>query len=382
MEEMKAVLDELHRVHETFKSYNDAAETERKKYGTELGEIKERVERTQDALDALEVKLQRPGAPAAEVKEDKSVLERAFSKFLQHGEQALTVEESKALSTVVDSDGGYTVPENMLPGILRLNREFSPVRQLATVFSINQGTSLKVPKQGSTHFSAGWVAELGARSNATTGTFAQVEILLHEMYSQVPISQGMIDASALSVESYVSEQVGITFAQTEATGFVSGNGVGQPLGLLDAAAGIGTTNSGHATLLTADGVQDCFYALASTYAANSTWMAARGSIREIRQLKDGMQQYLWQPGLQASEPALLMGRPIVEATDMPAIGAGTYPIIVGDFRRGYYIVDYSPGLKLLRDPYSSKPYVLMYFTKKVGGAPVLAEAFRIQVVSA
>jgi len=85
VEEMKAVLDELHRVHETFKSYNDAAETERKKYGTELGEIKERVERTQDALDALEVKLQRPGAPAAEVKEDKSVLERAVSKFMRSG---------------------------------------------------------------------------------------------------------------------------------------------------------------------------------------------------------------------------------------------------------------------------------------------------------
>ena len=381
MEEMKAVLDELHRVHETFKSYNDAAETERQKYGAELGEIKERVERTQDALDQLEVKLQRPGAPATEAKEDKSVLERAVSKFMRSGERGLTPEEAKALSTVVDADGGYLVPENMLPGIVRLNREFSPVRSLASVFSINQGNSLKVPKQGSTHFTAGWVAELGARTAGTSGTFAQVEILAHEMYALQQVSQGLLDSASFPIESWVSEQVGVTFSQTEATAFVSGNGVGRPLGLLDAAAGIGTTNSGNANLLTPDGLMATFYALAEPYAANATWMAARATIRAIRQMKDGMQQYLWQPGLQASEPATLLGRPIVEATDMPAVSAGLYPVIVGDFRRGYYIVDHV-GIRLLRDPYSSKPYVEYYFTKKVGGAPVLAEAFRICVVSA
>ena len=383
MEELKSVLDELNRVHEVFKTYNDAAEIERKKYGTELGEIKERVERTQDALDTLEVKLQRSAAApsAVEPREAKSVLESAVTKFMRHGEKGLTPEEQKALSTVIDSNGGYLVPENMLPGIVRLNREFSPVRSLASVFSISQGNSLKVPKQGSTHFTAGWVAELGARSDGTSGTFAQVEILAHEMYSQQAVSQGLLDSAAFPIESWVSEQVGITFAQTEATGFVTGNGVGRPLGLLDAAAGIGTTNSGNANYLTADGLIACFYALAEPYAANATWMAKRDTIRQIRQLKDGMQQYLWQPGLSAGEPGVLLGRPIVEATDMPAVSAGLYPVIVGDFRQGYYIVDHV-GVRLLRDPFSSKPYVLYYFTKKVGGAPVLAEAFRIQVVSA
>ncbi len=381
---MKSMLDELHRVHESFKGYHDAAELERKQYGQVLGEVKERVEKTQDALDELERKIQRANTLPAngETKEDKSVLERAVSKFMRHGERGLTPDEAKALSTVIDTDGGYLVPENMLPGIVRLNREFSPVRSLASVFAISQGNSLKVPKQGSTHFTAGWVAELGARNVGTSGTFAQVEIPAHEMYALQNVSQGLLDSAAFPVESWVSEQVGITFSQTEATAFVSGNGVGRPLGLLDAASGIGTTASGNANLLTADGLMDCFYALSAPYTASATWMMARATIREVRQLKDGMQQYLWQPGLSGSEPATLLGRPVVEATDMPAVSAGLYPIIVGDFRRGFYIVDHVGGIRMVRDPYSSKPFVQYYFTKKVGGACVLAEAFRIQVVSA
>lgn len=385
--DVKNLIEDLGKEFAEFKEAHRAELAEVKGRGEAMGETSAKVEKIQDAMDALEKKYARATfsgsspafGPTTTTAAGPSAEEKAFSKYLRGAD--LLPDEQKSLTVTPDTAGGYLLPENQQSTIIRLLREYSPVRELSTVYSIASGNSLKIPKQGSTHFSGSWTSETGARTETTSGTFAELEIFAHEMYANPYASAQMAADAAFPLESWVAEQVGVTFAQTEATAFVSGNGVGKPLGLTDAASGITSVNSGDANLLTADGLINLRYALPEFYAANSTFIANRLTIRDIRKLKDGVSQYLWQPGLAGTSPATILDRPYREATDLATVAAGVKAIVFGDFRKGFVIVD-RQGTQMLRDPYSSKPYIQYYSTRRVGGMCVLAEAFRIQLISA
>lgn len=378
--EGKEILEQLRQVHAEFKSYNDQADAERKKYGEELGETKEVLGRINDRLDEVEKQAARLGRPAEIGPSEKPDSEKAaFLAYVQKGEKGLSPDAVKALASNSDPDGGYLVPSTMRAGIVAYLRERSPMREISAVQTLTQGHQLEVVREANLDMSTGWVGETAARAETTSPTLSKLVIPAHEMYAMPYATQTALD-DAVGVESWLVSRIGERFAQVQNDAFIDGNGVNKPLGILDAANGITTVNSGHATQLTADGLINLVYALQADYAQRATILAARASIRDIRKLKDGMQQYLWQPGLTALQPASILGIPYREAVDMPAIGAGTYPIVIGDFSF-YQIVD-RQGIRLVRDPYSAKPYVQFYATARVGGQCLRAEAFRLQLVSA
>ena len=258
--------------------------------------------------------------------------------------------------------------------------DFSPVRSIARVRTTTQRSIMHPKRTGS--FSASWVAERGTRSETTGLAYGLEEIPTHEAYALVDISEQDLEDSAFNLESELNMEFAEQFGVAEGTAFVSGDAIGKPEGFLTN-SDVGTTNTGHATQITADGLVDTFYAINSVYSKAAVWTMARATIGEVRQLKDGAGAYLWQPGLANSVPNTILGAPYVEMTDMPAIGAGLNAIAFGDFRRGYLIVD-RVRMSMLRDPFTQATSGSIRFIarKRVGGQVVLAEAIRINVVSA
>jgi HK97 family phage major capsid protein len=189
----------------------------------------------------------------------------------------------------------------------------------------------------------------------------------------------------MNVEAWIAEKVSDKFARTEATSFISGNGVGKPRGILTYASGTSFNQveqvvSGSAALLLPDGLISLVYALKAPYKVGAQFLMKRATVSAIRKFKDTTNQYLWQPSVQAGQPDSLLGFPIMEADDMEAVAANALAVAFGNFKAAYQIVD-RIGIRTLRDPYSSKPYVEFYTTKRVGGGVKNFEAFKIQKCS-
>jgi HK97 family phage major capsid protein len=274
------------------------------------------------------------------------------------------------------------MPLNQAQGIIELNVLTSPIRPLATVETISAGDALELPKEGSTTFSNSWVGETGSRAETTAGTFALDRIPVHEMYSNPYVTQKMIDDPAFGIEAWVSRKVAEQFGKTENTAFCTGDGMNKPEGIA------ATTNGVTAQVCTATGaftaalLMDLQYLLEEPYASNATWISKRINFGKIRQLT-GNEGFLWQPGITADKGPTLLGQPYVAANDVATIvsaSAGDRVIYFGDIRAGYRIVD-RMGITLLRDPYTSKPYIQFYSTKRVGGQVVLPEAIKIGTVN-
>jgi HK97 family phage major capsid protein len=374
---------ELRETFEQFKTTDAEMHVEIKKYGEASAETVAKLEKLNERIDQLETKANRPAIEAPGAKADASPdATKAFREWSRHGEKGMSPESVKLLSTNSDPDGGYLMPENMASQVALKLIEFSPVRELANVITISAGNSIKIPVEDSTDFAASWVGETAARTETTSGKLAMVEIVAHEMYANPFATQALLDDSAFNVESWLADRVTMRFAVTEGTAFLTGSGASRPEGILTNATVIANqVKTGHATLLTADGLMDLYHALPEMYARAATFLMKRATLGAVRKLKDGAGNYLWMPGLSANAPATILGQPYREAIDMPAVGAAALPILFGDFNRGYQIVD-RQGVRVQRDPYTSKPKVEFYTTKRVGGAVVLAEAIRAQVVSA
>jgi HK97 family phage major capsid protein len=200
-----------------------------------------------------------------------------------------------------------------------------------------------------------------------------------ELYAMPAATQSLLDDAAVDIDQWVAEEVRVAFAEQEGAAFVTGNGTNKPKGFLDYTkvangswtwGSIGTISTGVSGAFPAsnpaDKLIDLVYAVKTGYRANAHFVFNRATQSAIRKLKDGDGTYLWQPSLKPGEASTLMGFPVAESEDMPNIGADAYAIAFGDFRRGYLIVD-RVGIRVLRDPYSAKPYVLFYTTKRVGG---------------
>jgi HK97 family phage major capsid protein len=296
--------------------------------------------------------------------------------------------ELKSLSAGSDPAGGYTVLPQLGGIIQEFVYETSPIRQLATVTTI--GTDSYEVILDNDQAAAGWVGESDTRSATATPTFGKLEFPVNEIYANAAATQKILDDSMIDMEAWLGQKVGDVFARKEATAFVAGTGVAQPKGLLSYTSGTDTTqqqveqiNSGDASNFTFDGIVNLQTALKEPYQANATFLIKRASVANLMLIKDGIGHPLLNLMIDKNvglEPTI-MGRPVRFASDMPSVGSNNLAMIYGDIRRAYQIVDRS-GIRVLRDPFTSKPNVIFYTTKRVGGGVKNFEAFKIQKISA
>ena len=333
-----------------------------------------------EQMEQLETVMKRPNS-GYDVKQIDETCE-SFSKFIRKGLEGLEPDEKKALTVSNDSTGGYLAPPEYVRELLKTVTEISPIRSIARVRSTGQ-RSIQVPKR-SAQFSAQWVAEAGTRSETTGYNVALEELPAHELYALVDISEQNLEDSVFDLEAEMQSEFAEQFAKAEGTAFVSGNAVGKPEGLLTN-GDVGESNSGHASTLLADGLITLVHSIKSDYGRNGTFVFNRSTLSAIRKLKDTAGQYVFQTGmsLQAGVPNTILGYPYVEATDMPDVAANAYPVLFGDFRRAYMIVD-RVALSVSRDPFTqaTSGNVRYVARRRVGGQVVQAEAVVKQKVSA
>jgi HK97 family phage major capsid protein len=381
---------------EQFKSVNDARLKEIEKKGSadalhteHLEKINKAMDDYKGRLDKIETAVSRPAAGAegeeGKQKADEKEYKKAFLNYLRKGvDNGLADLQVKTMSVGSDPDGGYLVTPQMSSQIITVQNESSPMRQLATVETISTD-SLDIMIDRDTTTSGGWTGEQDSRSSTTTPTIGKRNIPAHEMYAQQPITQKLLDDAAINLESWISGKIGERFGLDEATAFISGNGVSRPRGILgytpadDASFAWGNPGyiaSGTSGAVTSDGLVNTLYALKERYAASSSWLMRRATEGAVRVLKDGQGQYMWVPGLAAGKPNTLLGQPVYQASDMEAIGASAYAIALGDWKRAYTIVE-RIGIRILRDQFTSKPNVLFYATRRVGGDVTNFEAYKL-----
>lgn len=378
---------------EQFKQVNDArlSDIERKGnadplYMEHLSKISNVLDHQKHRIDTLETVTQRPGQ-SFEAKYETGApvngeYKKAFCNYLRKGMDAgLEAFESKALSVGSDPDGGYLVTPAMSANIVKVIAENSPLRELASVETISSD-ALEII-QDKDEAGAGWTSETGAVTDSTTPQIAKKTITVHELYAQPKATQKLVDDSAIDIEGWLAEKISEVFYRLENAAFISGSGVGQPRGILTYDAGtdwgeIEQVDSGSSGAVTADGLVELYYALKEEYARNATFLMNRAVVQSVRLLKESTtDQYLWQPGLAAGAPDTLLGVPVKQAADMPTADTDSLSVAVGDFARAYQIVD-RIGIRVLRDPYTEKPFVKFYTTKRVGGDVVNFEAIKIQ----
>lgn len=403
-EEVKNYVEEMGRTFEEFKSTMETRLTEIESKGqadplteTKLNNIEGDLDRLEDfnqkltlqeqeykqleeKLTRFETMLKRPDAAIETASVDMAV--KAFDSYLRKGENELSPEEKKSLTVGDNTAAGFLAPSEYVNELIKTVTEISPMRSIARVRPTTQ-KSVQMPSRTAT-FSAVFVAEQGTRSETTGYTTQQEEIPTHEMYALVDISEQLLEDSVFNLEAEMQQEFATQFAKAEGTKFVTGTGVGAPEGIT-VNGDVGTTNSGNANLLTADGLLDLVHSIKSDYTNNATFVFNRTTLAAIRKLQDTAGQYVFQAGmlLTGGVPNTILGYPYVEMPDMPDVAASAKPVAFGDFSRGYMIVD-RVGLAVLRDPFTqaTSGNVRYYARKRVGGQVVLAEAIRTQTISA
>lgn len=394
--DVAVAFEEFQRTFEAYKEGNNerVGKLERRSADPLTEEKVQRIGDTLDAqkqlLDELILKGRRPALGREEKRLDAAGLEhsKAFAAYVRHGEAAgLKRLEEKALSVGSGADGGYLVPEETEREIGRRLAQVSPLRAIAGHRQVS-GNVYRKPFL-ITGAATGWVGETAARPQTNSPTLAELAFPTMELYAMPAATQTLLDDSAVNIDEWIAAEVDAAFAEQEGTAFVSGDGTNKPKGFLAydkvaetswewAKLGFVQTGLDGAFPATdpADPLLDLVYALKAGYRQNGTFVMNRRTQAEIRKLKDEGGQYLWQPPASAGAPATLMGFPLVEAEDMPDIAEDSYAVAFGDFRRGYLVVD-RMGVRVLRDPYSAKPYVLFYVTKRVGGGVADFDAIKL-----
>lgn len=382
-EQAKAVHDAAQTVWHEMKGVLDEATAEVKRLGGEVGETTQKYERMEreleGRLDKLEARGNRPGAQGEGDDAQAALAKQAMLAYMRQGEKGITPELAKALATDVDAEGGYLVPENIAPGIIEKLVEFSPIRGLANVETITVGNSLKMPTEVGA-FAASWAGERAARPETDSGTFGLEEIPVHELYAKPLASQQMLDDTGFDIEGWITRKLGEQFGVKEQSAFVSGDGVGKPEGVLN--GGLSGITSAATGVVDAEDILDLVFELPEAYAQNGVLLWKRSTTRTLRKERaTATGEFLWAPGVDAKTAPTFAGYAYAEAIDMPAIASGVVAAVFADWKRLYTIVD-RKGINTLRDPYSSKPFVEFYTTKRVGGQVILPEAGRTLTVKA
>lgn len=424
-EELKKVVEQLGRAFEEFKQAHAQQIAEIKSGRGVEATLNDKIEKLSAALtdlqtqkDEIEKKLNRPNLGQQDnIEEQKAVVvfnseikahaaalglaqptdisvdqyrayKSAFNIYARKGDKFLSGEEQKALQVGVDADGGYLCPPDLSGRIVQKLFDLSPIRAIADVQSISGGSLEGIEDTGEAD--AGWTGETSSRSETNSPQIGKYSIVAEEMYAQPRATQKLLDDAAVDVESWLANKVADKLARTEGAAYVVGNGVAKPRGFTtyttaataDASRAWGQlehvntgANGAFAGSNPGDILFDVEGAFKPGYLAGANWVTRRSVITAVRKFKGSDNNYLWQPGLQAGKPATLIGYPITMAEDMPTLATGSLSMALGNFRLGYQIVD-RLGIRLLRDPFTAKPYVVFYTTKRTGGAVVNFEAIK------
>jgi len=382
--DIRVAMREFLTTFEQFKQSNDQrlSVIEKKRASDVL--LREKIERINKAVseqkmvvDRMALKAQRPqlhGGAKALPDERKA----AFLRYMRVGDAtAITTLEEKSLNVGTDAEGGYLAPNEVERIITAAVKDISPIRQIASIREIGGNTFRKPVSNGDG--AAGWVAETGARVETTAPSLTAIDFPTMELYAMPAASQTLLDDSIVDIEQWLADEVQTEFAVQESAAFVSGNGTSAPKGFLSytiaeesvrASGELGYVATGvdgaFAASDPSDILLDLIYTPKQSFRANGRFVMNRSVVGQLRKFKDADGNYLWAPNSEPGEPARLLGYPVTEAEDMPDIASNSHSVAFGDFRRGYLIVD-RVGVRVLRDPYSAKPYVLFYTTKRVGG---------------
>ncbi|MHA6288264.1 phage major capsid protein [Maricaulis sp. CAU 1757] len=387
--ETRAALGEVMSVFEAFKAANEErlAALESKQGGDVL--LEDKLARLDAALDEQKSALERLVLSGARPDLNPTVKpagSAAWARYMRHGDTA-ELAEAKSASAGSDADGGYVVPAETEARIDRMLAEVSPVRAIAQVRQTSSGLYRKPVSRGGA--AAGWVGETAARPETATPTLDLLDFPVGELYAMPAATQHLLDDAMVDIDDWLAAEVRDVFAVQEGAAFINGSGIDQPRGLLDypvAAAGseafgqigyVATgTSGGFDAADPVDALIELVHAPKAGYRARGRFVMNRRTISQVRRFKDADGNYLWQPSLTEAGASTLLGYPVTEAEDMPDVAADSFAIAFGDFRQGYLIID-RQGVDVLRDPYSAKPYVLFYTTKRVGGGVQDFEAIKL-----
>lgn len=340
-------------------------------------DIELKLQQQDERMNMLDRKTLMAARPVLGAADQEVPHQKAMATYLRSGDddglRGLALEE-KALSSAVNGDGGYLVDPVTAESVNSVLSSTASLRAVASVVTV-EATSYDVLID-STEMGAGWATETADSTETSTPVIERISIPLHELSALPKASQRLLDDTAFDVENWLAGRIADKFARAEAAAFINGDGVDKPTGLMThstvdndswswgnlgyVATGVdGAFNGGEALI-------DLVYALGAEYRANGSFVMNSKTAGAVRKLKDADGRFLWSDGLAAGEPARLLGYPVLIAEDMPDIASGADAVAFGDFSAGYTIAE-RPDLRVLRDPFSAKPHVLFYATKRVGG---------------
>ena len=367
---------------DAYKQANDARLAEIEAKGASDPLLDEKLLKLDRRIDRLSLKAARPADdPGTPLAPDRN---EAWSRYLRRGDESgLAQLDTKALSVGTDSQGGYVAPPELDRLIEARLQQRSPLRQIATVRQTSAGVYRKPVSLG---VGAQWAGETEARSETSTTGLSLLEFPAGELYAMPAATQTLLDDAYADIDAWLADEVDTAFSLQESAAFVSGDGNGKPKGFLSYTmvdetshswGRIGTIDGDFNQADAGDQLIDLIHTPKSQFRVNGRFVMNRKTAASVRKLKDGDGRYLWAPGT-AAAAATILGYPVTELEDMPDIGGGQPAIGFGDFRRGYLIAD-RQGARVLRDPFSQKPYVLFYTTKRVGGGVQNFDAIKLMV---
>lgn len=411
--ELKEKLDELGTAFGEFKKTNDQRLKEIEEKGVATAATEEKLANTEAAMTKLEGQIEdlkaafnrKPQGSSfdelkAEDKDNEMKYRLELNEVLRgkqksvdpklmewskkkHFENSMGyVDEEKAMTVDSDEDGGFLVSPTMATEIIKAVFESSPIRQFASVQTIGSNSFEQLWDGG--EVDSGWVGETQVRTgNQGTPQLKKIIIPVDELFSNPPASQNFLDDASVNVESWLQAKVSEKFSRDEATAFMLGNGSNKPKGILayagtsEAFNSVQVQRTANATALAGDDLISIQSLLKEAHQMSAMWMINRLNVAAIRKLKDTNDgQYLWQPGLTAGQPNQLLGKPVHFASDLDStLAIDKFTAVYGDFK-GYQIVD-RIGIRVLRDPYTNKPYVHFYTTKRTGGGVTNFEKLKI-----
>lgn len=377
-ESFKATMAEKDK--ELAKKFDDVVTTEKlERINSSVGDLQSAIDQANSKIAALTV-----GAGQDERVPDREYTD-AFRAHFRKGEV------QASLNKGADAEGGYLAPIEWDRTITDELIEVSPMRQLASVQTISTAGFKKLFNLHGT--TSGWVGETAARPQTNTPTFGSMTFQPGEIYANPAATQQMLDDAEIDLEQWLANEVQTEFSYQEGLAFISGDGANKPYGFLTFVTGganaavnpLGAIEVKTSAVvgggLDSDELLDVIFMLPSAFTQNANWVMNRTTMGEARKLKDGDGNYLWQPTFVAGQPSMLAGYPVTEMPGMPDIAVNALPVAFGDFRRGYLIVDRT-GVRVLRDPFTNKPYVMFYTTKRVGGGVQNPETIKVLKMAA
>ena len=354
---------------------------------SDIAGLRSDVDEVKARLDKVSRAASRPAIGGTQAKSEE--VKGFVDGYLRRGRET----EVKSINGSSPSDGGFAVPQAIDAIIARELAEISPIRSLAQVVQTGTAGYRKLVSTGGT--ASGWVSETAGRPETNAPNFAEIAPPSGELYANPAASQAMLDDVAFDLERWLANEISIEFARAEGSAFINGTGTNQPEGFLTAATSVAEDGvrafgqvqyigSGDASGFDAAPeakLIDLIHALKSGHRQGASFVMNSSTLAAVRKLKTADGAFLWQPGLVDGQPDRLLGYPVVEAEDMPDVAAGEFPIAFGNFRHGYLIAENS-ATRVLRDPFSNKPFVHFYATKRVGGQVLDSNAIKLLKVEA